>query len=59
MMDLGETGSIKLWHDFLTQDCGLELGKDWRWAWQHNRWHIEFVNPSHETAVRLKMHYDY
>ena len=54
-MDLGENSSIRAWHEFLTEECGYQLGRDWRWAWHNNCWAVEFDDPRIETAVRLRM----
>ena len=58
MMDLGENGSIRAWHDFLVEECGLKIGQDWKWAWGNNRWHVEFMDERNEALVRLKMRDD-
>ena len=58
MMVLGEGADIKDWYHFLTESCGLEIGRDWCWAWQDNCWAIEFQDPRDETRARLKMGYD-
>lgn len=55
MMGLGEAADIKWWHQFLTEDCGLHLGKDWHWAWQDDCWAVEFADPRDETRVRLML----
>jgi hypothetical protein len=58
MMDLGETSSIRAWYDFLTEECGLKIGQDWKWAWRNNRWHVEFMDDRIESLVRLKAQND-
>ena len=58
MMGLGENADIKLWRQFLTEECGLALGRDWRWGWKDNAWAVEFADPRMETQVRLKMRDD-
>lgn len=55
MLSLPENASIKLWYDFLVEECGLDIGRDWHWAWHDNRWAVEFSDLRNETAVRLKM----
>lgn len=55
MISLEENASIKLWYDFLVEECGLDIGRDWHWAWYNNRWAVEFTDPKYETKVRLKM----
>lgn len=55
MMGLGEMADIKWWHEFLTQECALCLGRDWTWGWLDNAWAIEFKDPKNETLVRLKL----
>jgi hypothetical protein len=55
MMALGDTADIKWWHHFLTEECGLRLGQDWTWGWQHNSWAVEFQDPRSETLVRLRL----
>ena len=58
MMGLGENADIKLWHQFLTEECDLALGQDWRWGWKDNAWAVQFTDPRMETHVLLKMRDD-
>ena len=58
MMGLGENADIKLWHQFLTEECDLVLGRDWRWGWKDNAWAVQFTDPRMETHVLLKMRDD-
>ena len=58
MMGLGENADIKLWHLFLTEECGLALGQDWQWGWKDNAWAVEFNDPRMEVHVHLKMRDD-
>ena len=58
MMELGEEADINAWYHFLAEECGLKIGRDWRWAWSNNAWAIEFWDPKVETMIRLKMNND-
>ena len=55
MLPLDEIWNLREWHDWLLQECGMAVGRDYRWAWANNRWAIEFTEPRDETLVRLKM----
>lgn len=45
------------WYDWLT-DCGLVLGKDYRWAWQDDSMAVEFLDPNVELLMLLKKVHD-
>lgn len=55
MMCLGELADIRWWYRFLVEECALEIGHDWVWAWHENAWAVEFLDPRSETYVRLKL----
>ena len=54
MILMRDDWNLRQWHDWLLQEMDLYIGRDWQWAWQNDRWAIEFRDPRNETAVRLK-----
>lgn len=55
MIPLGETADIRGWYRYLAEECDLEIGQDWCWAWDHDRncWAIEFADPKNESFFTL------
>lgn len=50
--------NLQQWFDFLTDECSLEIGEDFRWGWQDNSWCVEFPDSKTEVMVRLKIRHD-
>jgi len=46
--------NIQKWYEWL-ESQGLEIGRDFRWAWKDNAWAVEFTNTQKETWVRLRL----
>lgn len=47
--------SLKEWYDQLTAQ-GLEIGRDYRWAWKNDNMAIEIFDPQVALITKLKMH---
>jgi len=55
MIELSGDWNIREWYEWLESE-GLEIGRDWRWAWCNQNWAIEFKDPRIETMITLKSH---
>ena len=53
MIQLNGDWNIREWYDWL-ESQGLQIGKDFRWAWQDNNWAIEFMDDRQEIMFLLK-----
>lgn len=52
-----EDWNLRQWYEWL-QGMGLEVGRDYKWAWLDNNWAIEFHDQRVETMIRLKAKVD-
>lgn len=52
-----EDWNLRQWYDWLAS-MGLEVGRDYKWAWLDNNWAIEFHDQRVETMIRLKARLD-
>ena len=55
MILLNEKANIRAWYRFLVEQCDLQIGKDWCWAWEQNCWAIQFHDEQTEVIVRLRI----
>ena len=55
MIELRGDWNIREWYDWLGSQ-GLEIGKDFQWAWRNDNWAIEFLDDKQEIMVLLKSH---
>ena len=53
MIELRGDWNIREWYEWLESE-GLEIGRDFCWAWTDHNWAIEFMDPRMETMIRLK-----
>lgn len=58
MINLGPNADITKCYDFMTNQCHLQQGLDWRWAWIENCWAVEVFDPRHELAVALQLNHE-
>ena len=55
MVELRGDWNIREWYDWLARQ-GLEIGRDFRWAWRNDNWAIEFLDDRQEILILLKLH---
>lgn len=55
MIQLRGDWNIREWYDWL-ESQGLEIGRDFRWAWRNDNWAIEFQDDRQEIIFLLKSH---
>ena len=53
MVELRGDWNIREWYDWL-ESQGLEIGRDFRWAWRNDNWAIEFLDDRQEIMILLK-----
>jgi len=54
VIELHGDWNIKQWYDWLERQ-GLEIGRDFRWAWSNNNWAVEFSDDRQEIMILLKL----
>jgi hypothetical protein len=53
MIELRGDWNISEWYDWL-ESQGLQIGRDFRWAWRNDNWAIEFLDDRQEIIFLLK-----
>jgi hypothetical protein len=54
MLKLDSDWNLREWYDWLEEEMGLTIGRDYKWAWQDRCWGIVFNDPRVEIMVRLR-----
>jgi len=55
MIELRGDWNIREWYLWL-ENQGLEIGRDFRWAWRNDNWAIELLDDRQEIMILLKSH---